>query len=68
MPKKQPKPYRTARGVNQGMAERPQRLYEPVPAVETDPELAKTLGFKVEPAEDFVPSMGSKRAGPNSGI
>jgi excinuclease ABC subunit B len=59
MPKKQPKPYRTARGVNQGMAERPQRLYEPVPAVETDPELAKTLGFKVEPAEDFVPSMGS---------
>ncbi|HWK01910.1 MAG TPA: excinuclease ABC subunit UvrB [Xanthobacteraceae bacterium] len=59
MPKKQPKPYRTARGVNQGMAERPQRLYEPTPAVETDPELAKTLGFKVEPAEDFVPSMGS---------
>ncbi|HVT55790.1 MAG TPA: DEAD/DEAH box helicase family protein, partial [Xanthobacteraceae bacterium] len=58
MPKAQ-KPYRTARGVNQGMAERPQRLYEPTPAVETDPELAKALGFKIEPQEDFVPSMGS---------
>src|SRR5581483_998677 len=58
MPKAQ-KPYRTARGVNQGMAERPQRLYEPTPALETDPELAKTLGFKIEPQEDFVPSQGS---------
>ncbi len=56
---KAPKPYRTSRGVNQGMAERPQRLYEPTPAVESDPELAKTLGFKIEPAEDLVPSLGS---------
>lgn len=58
MPKAQ-KPYRTARGVNQGMAERPQKLYEPTPAVESDPELAKTLGFKIEPVEDLVPAMGS---------
>jgi excinuclease ABC subunit B len=58
MPKPQ-KPYRTARGVNQGMAERPQPLYEPTPTIESDSELAKTLGFKIEPAEDFIPSMGS---------
>jgi len=53
------KPSRTARAVNKAMAERPQRLSEPTPAVETDLELARTLGFKIEPQEDFVPSMGS---------
>ncbi len=61
MPKPQ-KPYRTARGVSHGMAERPQRAFESGPAQVTnlDPELARAVGFaKPEDDADYVPSPGS---------
>ncbi len=61
MPKPQ-KPYRTARGVSHGMAERPQRAFEPKPAgiANLDPELARTAGFqKPEDEADYTPSLGA---------
>jgi excinuclease ABC subunit B len=58
MPKAQ-KPYRTARGTNHGMAERPQRHFETgSPVTAADPRLAESLGLAPE-AGDFVPSIGS---------
>jgi excinuclease ABC subunit B len=55
------KPYRTARGVSHGMAERPQMDFDsssPAPAL--DPELARAAGFeKPQDEADFRPSLGS---------
>ena len=55
------KPYRTARGVSHGMAERPQMDFDAsAPAPTLDPELARTAGFeKPQDLSDFVPSLGS---------
>ncbi|MCW5682571.1 MAG: excinuclease ABC subunit UvrB, partial [Xanthobacteraceae bacterium] len=55
------KPYRTASGVNQGMAERPQLSFDvPKLAPSVDPELARAAGFeKPENDADYVPSLGS---------
>src|SRR5688572_14925179 len=53
------KPYRTARGVSHGMAERPQRHFEPAPVTGLDPKLAAELGLTGENETDYVPSLGS---------
>ena len=62
MPKPQ-KPYRTARGVSHGMAERPQRAFElerQPQVANLDPELARTAGFqKPEDENDYTPSLGA---------
>jgi excinuclease ABC subunit B len=60
-PKAKPeRPYRTARGVSHGMAERPQRHFESAPVSGIDPKLAAELGLSTEPDEkDFVPSLGA---------
>jgi excinuclease ABC subunit B len=61
--KKSPKPYRTARGVSHGMAERPQLDFEAAPALApvVDPELARAAGFeKPENDADYVPSLGAR--------
>ncbi|HEY8268850.1 MAG TPA: excinuclease ABC subunit UvrB [Xanthobacteraceae bacterium] len=62
MPKPQ-KPYRTARGVSHGMAERPQKAFEleqKSQVASLDPELARTAGFqKPEDDNDYTPSLGS---------
>jgi excinuclease ABC subunit B len=60
---KPPKPYRTARGVSHGMAERPQRSFElePQQPVSLDPELARAVGFaKPEDESDYTPSPGAQ--------
>ena len=56
------KPYRTARGVSHGMAERPQLAFDtPVLAPTVDPELARAAGFeKPENDADYISSMGVK--------
>ena len=57
---KPPKPYRTARGVSHGMAERPQRTFELEPVGQLDSELVRAVGFaKPEAEEDYVPSAGA---------
>jgi excinuclease ABC subunit B len=54
------KPYRTSRGVSHGMAERPQRHFEPAPVTGLDPKLAAELGLTNETDEaDYVPSLGA---------
>jgi excinuclease ABC subunit B len=60
-PKPKPeKPYRTSRGVSHGMAERPQRHFEPAPVSGLDPKLAAELGLTNEADEaDYVPSLGA---------
>ncbi len=59
MPKPQ-KPYRTARGVSHGMAERPQKAFEMPRVPDADPELARTVGFqKPEDDNDYTPSLGA---------
>ena len=52
------KPYRTSRGVSHGMAERPQRHFEPAPVSGLDPKLAAELGLTGESDADYVPSLG----------
>jgi excinuclease ABC subunit B len=52
------KPYRTSRGVSHGMAERPQRHFEPAPVSGLDPKLAAELGLTGENDADYVPSLG----------
>ena len=49
------KPYRTARGTHHGMAERPQRAFEPAPVSGLDPRLAAELGLAGDET-DLVPS------------
>ncbi len=57
-PSKTQKPYRTARGVSHGMAERPQAHFESAPVTGLDPKLAAELG--IAPDEDtYVPSLGA---------
>jgi excinuclease ABC subunit B len=58
------KPYRTARGVSHGMAERPQMDFDAsAPAPTLDPELARAAGFeKPQNESDFVPSLGSTKS------
>jgi excinuclease ABC subunit B len=59
------KPYRTARGVSHGMAERPQLGFEPAPALApvVDPELARAAGFeKPQDEADFRPALGSSKS------
>src|SRR5690606_2338229 len=54
------KPSRTSRGVRHGMAERPQRHFEPAPVTGLDPKLAAELGLANEAEEaDYVPSLGA---------
>ncbi len=54
------KPYRTSRGVSHGMAERPQRHFEPAPVTGVDPKLAAELGLANEGDDaDYVPSLGA---------
>ncbi len=56
------KPYRTARGVSHGMAERPQLAFDtPALSPTVDPELARAAGFeKPENDADYISSMGVK--------
>ena len=57
--RKSEKPYRTARGVSHGMAERPQAIYDTGPTVTgLDPKLAAELGLTSENESDYVPSLG----------
>jgi excinuclease ABC subunit B len=53
------KPYRTSRGVSHGMAERPQRHFEPAPVTGLDPKLAAELGLSSDADTDYVPSLGA---------
>jgi excinuclease ABC subunit B len=53
------KPYRTARGVSHGMAERPQRHFDSPPVTGLDPKLATELGLTHDSDADYVPSLGS---------
>jgi excinuclease ABC subunit B len=53
------KPYRTARGVSHGMAERPQRNFDSPPVTGLDPRLASELGLTTDSDADYVPSLGS---------
>jgi len=53
------KPYRTSRGVSHGMAERPQRHFEPAPVTGLDPTLAAELGLTGDNDADYVPSLGA---------
>ncbi|HEY7457867.1 MAG TPA: excinuclease ABC subunit UvrB [Xanthobacteraceae bacterium] len=53
------KSYRTARGVSHGMAERPQRHFEPAPVSGLDPKLAMELGLSGDNEADYVPSLGA---------
>ena len=53
------KPYRTARGVSHGMAERPQRHFNSPPVTGLDPKLASELGLTHDSDADYVPSLGS---------
>ena len=53
------KPYRTARGVSHGMAERPQRHFDSPPVTGLDPKLASELGLTHDSDADYVPSLGS---------
>ncbi len=56
MPKPQ-KPYRTARGVSQGMAERPEHDFDLSPVASADPRLAETSENSAA-KDDFVSSLG----------
>jgi hypothetical protein len=46
------KPYRTARGVSHGMAERPQRNFDSPPVTGLDPRLASELGLTTDQGVD----------------
>jgi excinuclease ABC subunit B len=58
------KPYRTARGVSHGMAERPQMTFDtPALSSSVDPELARAAGFeKPQDESDFRPALGSSKS------